>query len=396
MTFLVVDPSLIFGSGGAFLLLLVPLVIIHELGHFIAAKAFGVKVLEFAVGFPPRIKGLAWKKGETEYTVNWLPIGGFVRLLGEEDPGDPRSLAAQTRWKRLVIMYAGVVMNLVLAVALLSVNFMIPQDRPLTMAQVAEVAPGSPASQAQISGEMRDGSAPAQGLQPGDLILEVEGREVRNISELIYANRLNLGETQTWTILRQNSTLTARVYARWHPPDDQGPTGIRIAAPTRCSDVDDDGNAINCELIYPFTESVSYWPWQAVGKGVQSVVDVLILTQNEIRVFVGGGGGAGTGDQPAVTGPVGIAQTAGKVIQQAGWRATIELAAVLSLSLAIFNALPFPTLDGGRALFVFIEIARGGRRISPQKESLVHLAGFALLLFAAVVVTFFDVQRLVT
>src|SRR3954453_24250338 len=96
-----------------FLFLLLAIVIIHEFGHFLAAKAFGIKVLEFGVGFPPRIKGLVWRRGETEYTINWLPLGGFVRLLGEEDPSDPRSLAAAPRWKRLVVLGAGVVMNLV-------------------------------------------------------------------------------------------------------------------------------------------------------------------------------------------------------------------------------------------------------------------------------------------
>ncbi|MCS7295727.1 MAG: site-2 protease family protein, partial [Dehalococcoidia bacterium] len=90
----------VFRAAGLFILVLVPLVVIHELGHFLAAKAFGIKVLEFAIGFPPRIKGLVWRRGETEYTINWLPLGGFVRLLGEEDPSDPRSLAAAPRWKR--------------------------------------------------------------------------------------------------------------------------------------------------------------------------------------------------------------------------------------------------------------------------------------------------------
>src|SRR5690606_2288872 len=126
---------------------------------------FGIKVLEFGVGFPPKAKTL-FTKGETEYTLNWLPIGGFVRLLGEEDPTDPRSLAAAPRWKRLTVMAAGVLMNLVLAIVLLSVGFMIPRDRSLSMAQIVDVAAGSPAAEAKVSGEMRDGTAPVQGIQP--------------------------------------------------------------------------------------------------------------------------------------------------------------------------------------------------------------------------------------
>lgn len=395
--FLAVDPTAIFRSGGAFLLLLVPLVLVHELGHFAAAKLFGIKVLEFGVGFPPRVKGLVWKKGETEYTINWLPIGGFVRLLGEEDPSDPRSLAAAARWKRLTVMFAGVFMNFVLAVLLFSVGFMVPRERSLSMAMVVEVVPGSPASQAEITGEMRDGAAPAQGLQSGDLVLEVQGREVRNTSELVYANRLNLGETQTWLISRAGSTLTARVYARWHPPEGQGPTGIRIGAPTTCTDVDDEGNPINCQLRYPFTESEWYWPWEAVPKGLRELVDTMVLTKNELQVrFGGGGGGAATEDQPAFTGPVGIANQTGELIEAAGWRPLIELAALLSLNLGIFNALPIPMLDGGRMFFVVVEILRGGRRIAPEKEALVHFTGFVLLILSVLVITYFDIARIVS
>ena len=397
MTFLAIDPTAIFRSGGAFLLLLVPLVLVHEFGHFIAAKAFGIKVLEFGVGFPPRVKGLVWKKGETEYTINWLPIGGFVRLLGEEDPTDPRSLAAAPRWQRLTVMFAGVFMNVVLAVILFSVGYMIPRDRALTMAQVSEVAAGSPAAEAQVTGEMRDGSVPQQGLQPGDLVLEVQGREVKNTGELIYANRLNLGETQTWVISRAGSTLTAKVYARWHPPEGQGPTGIRVGAPQTCSGVDDAGNPINCQLRYPFTESLWYWPWEAVPKGVQELVDTMVLTKNEIQVRIGGGGGGGVSkDEPAFTGPVGIANTTGAIIDEQGLRALVEFAALLSLNLGIFNALPLPMLDGGRMFFVFVEILRGGRRIAPEKEALVHLTGFALLLASVLVITYFDIARLVS
>jgi regulator of sigma E protease len=133
-----------------FLGILFALVIIHEMGHFLAAKIFGIKVLEFGIGLPPRIKGLGFKRGETEYTLNWLPLGGFVRLLGEEDPTDPRSLAAAAKWKRLTVLCAGVVMNLVLAVILFSVGFMIPRDRSVGVVSISEVLPGTPAAIAQV------------------------------------------------------------------------------------------------------------------------------------------------------------------------------------------------------------------------------------------------------
>lgn len=391
------DPIAIARATFPFVGLLVALVVIHEFGHFLAAKAFGIKVLEFGIGFPPRVKGLVWQKGETEYTINWLPIGGFVRLLGEEDPSDPRSLAAAPRWKRLTVMFAGVFMNFVLAIFLFSVGFMVPRTHDLSMAQVTDVAQGSPAANASISGVMRDGSTPKQGLQPGDMVLNVEGRDIRNTSELVYANRLNLGRTQTWTISRGGSTLTAEVYARWHPPADQGPTGVRVGAPSICSDVDANGNPTGCQLRYPFTERVWYAPWEAFPKGLRELVDTVVLSKNEIQVRVGGGGGAATAsDGPAFTGPVGIASTTGDLIHQQGWRPLIEFAALLSLNLGIFNALPLPMLDGGRMFFVLIEIVRGGRRISPEKEALVHLTGFALLMASVLVVTYFDIARLVS
>ena len=394
--FLAVEPFDIFRNGGIFLLLLVPLVVIHEFGHFLAAKAFGVKVLEFGIGFPPR----AWtflRKGETEYTINWLPIGGFVRLLGEEDPSDPRSLAAQAAWKRLTVIYAGVVLNVVLAVVLLAVGYMVPREVDFTRAQVTSVAEDSPAANAPVRGEMQDGSEPKQGIQPGDIVLEVEGRQVRNTSEMILANRLNLGEEQTWILNRGGSLLEATVYARWHPPAGQGPTGITIGPPSTCTDVDAEGNPTNCQLLYPFTVSESFWPWEAFPKGVGSLKDSLVLTYNEIRVrFGGGGGGAATSDEPAFTGPVGIASQTGELIDEAGWRPVIELAALLSLNLAIFNALPIPMLDGGRAAIIFVEIIRRGKRIAPEREALIHLTGFALLMASVLVITFFDIQRLVS
>ncbi len=391
------NPAAIFLSIFPFIGLLLAIVLIHEFGHFIAAKAFGIKVLEFGVGFPPRVKGLVWTHGETEYTVNWLPIGGFVRLLGEEDPTDPRSLAAAARWKRLTVMFAGVFMNFVLAIVLVTVGYMIPRERALNLAQVTEVAPGSPASMAEITGKMRDNTDAKQGLQLGDIVKNVDGRDIKNTTELVFANRLDLGNTQTWIIQRQGATLTAKVFARWKPPAGQGPTGIKIGSPSTCSGVDDKGNPTNCTYLYPYTETVQYPPWEALPKGIGELRDTMVFTINMIHVKIAGSSGAAVSDdQPTFQGPVGIASTTGDIIQQDGWRPLIELAALISLNLGIFNALPLPMLDGGRIFFVLLEILRGGRRIAPEKENLVHLTGFALMMMGVLVVTYFDIARIVT
>ena len=396
MSFLIAfEPVAILRAALPFVALLVALIVIHELGHFVAAKAFGIKVLEFGIGFPPRIKGLTWRRGETEYTINWLPIGGFVRLLGEEDPGAPRSLAAARPWKRLTVMGAGVAMNLVLALLLFTVGFMIPRERSLSLTQISEVMTGSPASAAVITGTLRDGTAPAQGLQPGDVILEVNGREVRNVRELIFTTRRYLGETQEWVVSRASATLGAEVYARWRPPEGQGPTGIRVGAPTVCSDIDENGDPVGCRLRYPFSERVWYPPWEALPRGWEAMIDAVVVTKNEIQVRLSGSAGV-VEDQPLLSGPVGIAGVTGDIIEEAGWRPLIELAALLSLSLGVFNALPVPALDGGRMLFVFVELARGGRRISPEREAFVHFVGFAVLLAGMVVITYFDIARLIT
>lgn len=343
--------------------ILIGLIVIHELGHFVTAKLTGVKVVEAGLGYPPRI----WGKqiGETIYSINWIPLGGFCRMLGEEDPSDRASLAAKPAWVRLLVLSAGSGMNFALPFILFTISFMIPRDVPVGLTQIVQVMDNSPAQEA--------------GLEEGDVIFAINGHEVRNLQEVGKQIRLNLGETLTMQVRHGYEMQEVRVKARWAPPtyidEDgeerrQGPTGIMIAP------------------LHPgLTESESFPLWEAFPKSITTTFEVLTLARNEITSWIKGGG------SPQVAGPVGIAQATDEVVEEAGYRPLLEFAALLSINLAIINILPLPMLDGGRIVFVLIEIVRRGKRISPEKEALVHFIGLALILAFAVVVTYFDVLR---
>jgi regulator of sigma E protease len=438
-----------------FLLILVVLVVVHEFGHFITAKMFNVKVLEFGVGFPPRL--WSFRKGETEYTINALPLGGFVRLLGEEDDADPRSLLAQAPWKRLIIMGAGAFMNFVLAIVLFSLALMIPREVSVGNAVISQVVPGSPAALA--------------GLKSGDILEEIGGRRIESVPDASYNINLNLGE-ETEIVVRRtdpatNQTTVERVdvVPRWAPPpyeyvvqpgDDvatvadatgfdrdivrqaaaidfqlepgqllifgsgeeaihytteEGDTIGFVAQRLRVSDAEvaqaaglpnpdtlqpgatllftQGATGIRIAPQYPFTEMRSDGPFTALERGWQRTWDSLKLARNGIYSWIKGGTSA------PVTGPIGIAQATGEIVREAGWKSLMETAALLSMNLAVLNILPLPFVDGGKIVFVLIEMARRGKRIAPQKENLVHLAGLVALLVMVVALSYFDIARIV-
>jgi regulator of sigma E protease len=448
--------------------ILLGLLIIHEAGHYFTAKMFGVKVEEAGVGLPPKLWGFRWR--DTDYTINAIPIGAFVRMKGEEDPNEQDgtiagdSLAAQAKWKRVIIIGSGAAINLVAAIVLMSLSLMVPHEVSEGGAQIGSVAPNSPAEQA--------------GLAAGDEIYAINGRRVHNTSDAGYLIRLNRGETMTVTVKRDNPRaggsefVDTRVYARWDPPayqDDcgveqpQGPTGITIGAVAleqvnltadekaqlerdntkalkdyreqlpanapawcgsgaafgfhsipddECAELSDERQAkaqqIKQELFadekyeyacYEFdpgaqymarTKTESLGPIAAFSRGTRLSFESIIFMRNLLWAKVRGFDSDGP-----VTGPVGIAQATGEVVEEAGYIQLIALAGSLSMSLAVLNFLPIPAVDGGRLFFIFIEFIRGGRRIAPQKEALVHLAGFAALIMLAAVVTYFDILRLV-
>ena len=342
-------------SALIFIVILVSLVVAHELAHFFTAKLFGVHVLEFGVGFPPRI--FAKRFGDTEYSLNWMPLGGFVRLLGEEDPTHPRSLASRPAWQRLIVLASGSVINLVLPIVLFAFAFTVPHEVSVGRAVISAVGANSPAAEA--------------GLRSGDVILSIGGREARNTLDAGRFIRLNQGVPTDVRVRRGAEELTVTVTPRWAPPANEGPTGIQIAPQT------------------PFTEREALMPWQSLPLGLRTTLDTMVLARNEILSWVKGGA------RPQVAGPVAIAQTTGEVAREGGLSPLLELAALLSINLGLLNLLPLPMLDGGRALFVVIEVLRRGRRIAPEKEAMVHLVGFVVFITLAVVVTFADISRIV-
>jgi len=343
--------------------ILIGLIVAHELGHFVAAKLTGVRVLEAGVGYPPRIWGKEFRG--TIYSINLIPLGGFCRMLGEEDPSDPASLAAKPAWARLIVLGAGSAMNFILPFILFTISFMIARDVPIGLTQIVQVMDGSPAQEA--------------GLQEGDVIFAINGHEVRNTQEVGTQIRLNLGETLTMLIRREAEFIEVPVHARWSTPtyideegnkQRQGPTGIMIAA------------------LYPgMTESESFPLWEALPKSIDTTFQVLTLARNEVISWFKGGG------RPQVAGPVGIAQVTGEVVEEGGYRPLLDFAALLSINLAIINILPLPMLDGGRIMFVLLEVARRGKRVAPEKEALVHFIGLTLIIALAIVIAYFDVAR---
>ena len=355
----------------AFLLILSVLVLVHELGHFFVAKLFKIKVEEFGFGFPPRVWGK--KIGETLYSLNLLPIGGFVKLYGEDEAGGgkigvskkitkdlSRAFFARPIWQRLLVVVAGVFMNFVLAVVIISFIF-------------ATIGAPTPVNEVIVTSIVKDSPADTAGLKPGDVVQSINGKKIIQSSELISITKENLGEAITLEVKDQKSNVRpVKVTPREKYPSDQGPMGVSIGQ----------------KVV------VKKYSWyQAPFAGTKEAVKTSVLIVAGVGQVIGEIVRTGSVPQ-GVAGPIGIAQLTGEFVHS-GIYAVLSFLALLSLNLAILNVLPIPALDGGRLFFILIE-AVTRRKVPAKFESYAHAVGIALLLALIALITIHDVGRLVS
>jgi len=323
---------------------------------FFAAKATGVPVEEFGVGFPPRLYGKKW--GETIYSVNWIPFGGFNKILGEIDPSVPKGLASRGYGVRLLVLVGGILMNLILPFVLLAVAYMVPHDMATGRIIVEDIEAGSPAD--------------AAGIMPGDRLLKINGRILNHKGDYSRYLMLNMGREIVVSIEHDDSTKEdVRLVVPWRPTEG----GRTIGTLSKTVDLS----------IAP--ESLPFW--EAIPVGARSCIETLVLYKNGIIGMI-------IGTIPFVpAGPVGIVQVTGEVAHS-GISPALELAAFISIAIAITQMIPFPALDGGRIIFVILEWIRRGKRVSHRVEGIVHSVGFMILLALMVLITYQDIIRWVT
>lgn len=329
---------------GAFILVLTPIIIVHELGHFWAARWFKIRVEEFGLGFPPRAVKLFERNG-TLFSLNWIPIGGFVRPAGEDDPSVPGGLAAASKTARLVTLAAGAIANFILAIFVFWLAYVIG---PPAVSVVA-VNPNSPAESA--------------GLLAGDVLLAVNQITVENGDILVQQVAAHSGEAIALLVNRAGQELTLNLTPRRpgeYDPNTDGPIGITIGL----------------DPSYRLTIN----PFEAAVSSVRSVWSVISLTVRAPFMLMRG---EISPSEARPVGVIGISQIAGQAaeysVNTGDWFQLLRIIAFISVALGFTNLLPIPALDGGRILFVLIEAVRG-RRIEPEREGLVHLVGMVFLL----------------
>lgn len=421
------------------------LIFLHELGHFVMARRAGVLVEEFGFGLPPRIWGV--KRGDTIYSINALPIGGFVRVKGEDGKSfDQDSMQAKGPGQRAKFLAAGSIMNFVTAfvIVILMVAF---QGKTTSNVYVMDVVDNAPASTA--------------GWQMGDRIIEAGGETIDNADDLGPLTQDFAGQEMPVTVLRNGQEIQTTVIPRADPPAGEGRTGITLneyrVANIKVTDVPAESAAAQAGLldgdIITAVDAVQVQDYMAYAGYIrnhagQSVELTVSRDGTPITIPVSVPAGVPENDTPLgeglvqnlkfenipvadvpgesvdlffssiqqmgqgllslirgetplddLAGPIGMGQLTSEVINESAlplWVTIANLMFILSLNLGLLNLLPLPALDGGRLLFVAIEVLRGGRRVSPEKEGMVHFVGMVLLLTVMLGIAFLDVERLIS
>jgi regulator of sigma E protease len=425
--------------------ILAVLILVHEIGHFAAARLIGVKVEEFGIGIPPRIKG--WRRNGVLWSLNWIPFGGFVKVLGEDGKNvDPESINAKSPAKRAFFLVAGSAMNFLLAFVLmiLVVGF---QGVSHSNVYIASVVPGSPAA--------------AAGWTAGDRIVEVAGVPIESSADVGERAREFAGNPMSVVVERNGERVETSVTPRRNPPAGEGPTGVgitdspiseasvnQVKAGSPAADagfqpddrilavgsqrVDDpyalqfaltsaSGSTIPVDVVRdgePVTVSFAVPDLDAEGELLAQLgLDLTIKPQfdrvplgsiipvgvsqawEQSGQMVSGIRDLVTGRAPLdqIAGPLGMGQITSEIVSASPlplWVTLAQLAILLSLNLAVLNLLPLPALDGGRLLFVIVEVLRGGKKLAPEREGIVHVAGLILLLGFMVIVLVLDALRI--
>jgi regulator of sigma E protease len=358
----------------AFIIILSVLVLIHEFGHFLVAKKFGIKVEEFGIGFPPRAYGK--KIGETIYSINWLPVGGFVKLYGEDDAGGgsvrtktqessgkaskediARAFYSKPLWQRMLVVTAGVIMNVILAIVLISFLFA-TQGVPLPTDKIVitEVTHNSPAEIA--------------GLKKDDRVVQLDGKKITDTNAFIEETKQHKGQEVTLVVEREGHEFTTKLTPRVNAPKNEGAMGVAIT---------------NIEVKkYTWYEAPVFGTIEAAKFSWMIITGLASMVVDFVTHGV---------KPQGVAGPIGVAQLTGEAVR-AGWFAVLWFVSLLSLNLAVLNILPIPALDGGRFFFMIIEMVTG-KKVSPKYEAYAHGIGLVLLLGLMALVTILDISRLI-
>jgi len=405
----------------------------HELGHYVANKRAGVKVEEFGLGMPPRLFGI--KRGETIYSLNAIPIGAFVKAAGENDPEVPRSLAGKGPWTRLGIYAAGPLVNIFLAFILLSAFIALPYS--VIGLIVRALVENSPADEA--------------GIEPGDIILEIEGQPMRRQGDVQnMVNSVEEGTEISLLLLRNGQETQTMVKPKLDPQSQQLKIGVYLwrnmvsqveedspsyEAGIRAGDgVDNingqlilneegmsnalnsvgEGNEINVVLLrngnvtaaslinvdYKTLPGVEIqWVegahieqerlpvWRAVYLGARDIIYMPVLIIEAIPQII-------ESPDTALVGPIGAGQLTVEIVRSSGFSSMLFMASMISLGIGIFNLFPIPPLDGGGMLVAFIEGCRRGKRLSPRTMRLVYTIGTTFLIALVIIITLVDIWRI--